>query len=160
MDRKKAETVIGYYYQIPEMIQLLQRERSALEGQYNALGAANMDGMPKGSEPGKPVESLAIALGERGASDRCQEIDDKIQELTSDAAQIRSCMDDVNGRYKRLLTMRYAHRYSWAKIAVCLEAPDSTARHWHATAVQRLGEALDKVPAVDALWGRASRARV
>lgn len=160
MKHGKTETIVRYYHQIPEMVRLLQGERADLEGQYNPLGAMNMDGMPGGSEPGKPVESLALALDNRGCWDRLQEIDVKLQVLAADAETIRGCLDSISGRYKRILTMRYEYGYNWVKISMRLGAPESSVRRWGARALQRLGEVMDDAPMVEELLGRASRARV
>lgn len=160
MDRKRAELIVRYYYAIPEMVRLLQIERAEIDAEYNTLGAANLDGMPRGRAPGKPVEGLAIALGEWGTLARRREIEDKIRELTSDAAQIRPCLDCLHSRYKRVLSMRYARRYKWAQISTRLNISESTARWWYGAALQRLGEALDNMPQAEAILGRASRARV
>lgn len=150
-----------YYSEIADMISLLQYERADLESQhYNAMGAAAADGMPRSGTPGKPVESMAINAAEKGVGERLREIDTRLELLRADAAAIRGCLDGVNGRYKRILSMRYLYRYSWGKIAVQMETPDSTARSWHTRALCAVGAALDDVPTVEEILGRASRARV
>lgn len=161
MQRNQAKTMMEYYGGIADMISQLQGERADLENQhYNAMGAAAADGMPHAGTPGKPVESMAINAAEKGVGERLREIDTRLEVLRSDAATIRGCLDCVNGRYKRILSMRYLHRYSWGKIAVRLEAPDSTARSWHEKALDAIGEALDGAPMIDGVLARASRARV
>lgn len=160
MKHKNVETVITYYHEIPEMVRLLKHERSELEGQYDGLGSVNMDGMPRGTSPGKPVEDMALRVAARGVWDRLQEIAVRLQVLGADAAAVRDCLDTMSGRYKRLLSMRYLYRYSWAKISVRLGAPDSTVRYWHKQAIDALGTALDDVPMIEELLDRASRARV
>lgn len=160
VDRKQTGRVISYYYAIPEMVRLLETERAELDAEYDALGAANMDGMPRGHTPGRPAEDLAAALGERGTLARRREIEDRIRALQSDAAEIRACLDCLHGRYKRLIIMRYAHRYTWVQISTRMEIAESTARVWHDAALRRLGEALERMPQAKAILGRASRARV
>ena len=160
MRRKNTKIILGYYSGIPDMIRLLKNERSNLESQnYNALGAVAADGMPHSGTPGKPVESMAINAAEKGVWNRLREIEIRLQVLDSDEAAIRGCMDDINGKYKKILSMRYLSRYSWGKIAVRLEAPDSTVRNWHTKALDALGFALDDVPMIEEILGRASRAR-
>ena len=77
-----------------------------------------------------------------------------------DQEDIRGCLDVLKGEYKRLIFARYQDRCSWAKLAVQNGVPDRTIRRWHDRAVDRLGEALEEVPMIDELLGRASRARV
>ena len=80
--------------------------------------------------------------------------------LAGDKAVIQGCIDSLRGKYKRLLFMRHPGRYSWARIAVEMGVPDTTARRWYGKAVERLGEALADVPMVEEILGRASCARV
>lgn len=160
MRRKNTKIIMGYYSGIPDMVRLLKRERSELESQnYDTLGAVAADGMPHSGTPGKPVERMALNAEEKGVWNRLQEIEVRLQILDADGGAIRDCLDAVNGKYKRILSMRYLHRYSWGKIAVRLEAPDSTVRNWHMKALDALGFALDDVPMIEEILGRASRAR-
>lgn len=158
MQHKNVKKIIQYYNDIPEMKRMLKEEREELEGLYNGLGSANTNGMPGGGGVGKPTETLAIRADAAGAWDRLREIDVRVEVLESDAATVRDCLDSLTGRYKRILLMRYQYRYSWAKISVRMEVPDSTARNWHNRAIEGMGEALDDVPMVEELLGRASRA--
>lgn len=161
MRRKNTKIIMGYYGGIQDMIRLLKNERAELENQhYNTLGAVATDGLPNSGTPGKPVESMAIDAAEKGAWERLQEIGVRLQVLESDAAIIRGCLDGLGGRYKRVLSMRYIYRYSWGKIAVRLEAPDSTVRNWHMRALDAMGVALEEAPMIDEILDRASRARV
>lgn len=160
MRRKDVKTVIAYYFEIPAMRAGFTAERARLESEYNGLRGTSMDGMPHSSTPGKPTEELAEKVEANNTWGRIQEIDVKMQVLQTDAAEIRGCMDALNGRYKTLLFMKYFRRYSWAKISVSLGVPDGTARRWNDRALDRLGELLDDTPMVEELLGRASRARV
>lgn len=161
MRRKNTKVIVGYYSEIPGMVRLLKNERSELEGQwYDALGAVADDGMPHSGTPGKPVEAMAVNAAENGIRERLQEIEVKLQVLEADGAAIRNCLDSMSGRYKGIISMRYLYRYSWGKIAVRLEAPDSTVRNWHMRALDTLGTALDDVPMIEEILGRASRARI
>lgn len=160
MRRKDVKTVIAYYFEIPAMRAGFTAERARLESEYNGLRGTSMDGMPHSSTPGKPTEELAAKMEANNTWGRIQEIAVKIQVLQADAAEIRGCMDALNGRYKTLLFMKYFRRYSWAKISVSLGVPDGTARRWNDRALDRMGELLDDTPMVEELLDRASRARV
>lgn len=161
MKQKDARAIMMYYGSIDEMVKLLEAERAGLEDQYyNAMGAAAADGLPHSNSPGKPVEAMAIHAAEKGAGDRLREIDTRLEALRADDATIRCCVDGLCGRYKLLLVMRYLYRYTWGKIAVKMEVPDSTARNWHERALGAVGQALDDMPMAAELLARASRARV
>lgn len=161
MRRDQTKMIMEYYCGIGDMIAMLRDERADLEIKYyDAKGSAAGDGMQHYGTPGKPVESMAINAADQGVGERMREIDKRLEVLRSDAVAIRGCLDGVNGRYKRILSMRYCNRYSWAKIAVRLEIPDSTARSWHDKALDAMGAALGGVPMINGVLARASRARV
>lgn len=90
---------------------------------------------------------------------RSQEVAIKIQVLESDAEAIQSCIDLLNGKYKRIIRMRYLNKYSWAGVSIRTETSESTVRNWHDRAMDRLREALEEMPMADEILGRASRAR-
>lgn len=160
MRRESVKELLKYYHEIPHMTRAFLEEQEALENSYDGLSAVKLDGLPQPRQPGKPTEGAALTADQKGVWERMQEVNIRLQVLGADAAAIRDCMDSMGGRYKRLLTMRYEYRYSWAKISVRMGVPDSTVRGWHDRAIRTLGEALDDVPMVDEIVGRASRARI
>ena len=160
MQRKQVKTIIAYYGAIPWMVKLLDRERMELEDEYNGLRAMPLDCMPRGTVPGNPTEKLAIRMEAERTWARLREIDVKKQVLRGDEAVIRGCLDALNSKYKRLVSMKYLNGYSWAKISVSLGVPDGTVRRWNGKALERLGELLEDAPMVEELLGRASCARV
>ncbi len=160
MRRKDVKTIVAYYYGIPAQRRLLDKERAELEDEYNGLHGTPMDGMPHSPASGKPTEDLAANAEAENTWVRIQEISIKVQVLHADEARIRDCLDTIKGEYKRLIFSKYRDKYSWPKISVMIGAPDRTIRRWHNKALDRLGEALEEVPMVEELLGRASRARV
>lgn len=159
MQRENVKNIALYYKAIPGMLRLLKQEREELENEYNGLRGTEAAGMPRGSSPGKPTETLGLRAAENGIGDRLAEIETKERTLTGDAANISACLDSLNDKYKRLILMRYVFGYSWVKTAHKVSVPDSTARRWEAKAMERFGEVLEELPGVDDLAARASRAR-
>ena len=141
------------------MLRLLERERCELEEKYRGGGGAGSDGMPRGSSVGRPTEMLGVRAVEDGTGERLVEIEETRRVLLGDAAAVRACLDALNGKYKQVISFRYVHGYSWPKISVRIGVPDSTVRSWNDKALKRLGEVLEEMSEVDALLGRASRAR-
>ena len=160
MQKGQTETIIMYYHEIPGMMRLLRQERADLEEEYCGLRGTPVDGVPHGSALGNPTAVLAERAEEKGLEYRLREIEVKMTVLAGDKAVIQGCIDSLRGKYKRLLFMRHPGRYSWARIAVEMGVPDTTARRWYGKAVERLGEALADVPMVEEILGRASCARV
>lgn len=159
MQRKDVKTVIAYYFGIQAMRALLADERAELEDEYDGLRGTSYDGAPHSSTPGKPTEELAMRVDARNVWNRLEEISVRDHVLVRDREIIQGCFDVLKGEYKRLIFSRYRDKYSWARIAVQNGVPDRTVRWWHDKAVDRMGEALEEVPMMDELLGRASRAR-
>lgn len=160
MRRKDVKTVIAYYFGIPAMRVLLAEERVELENEYNGLHGTSVDGVPHSSAPGNPTETLAARVEARNVRNRMEEISVRDHVLVMDWEIIQGCLDVVKGEYKRLILLKHRDRCSWARMAVQNGVPDRTIRRWYDKAVDRLGEALEEVPMVDELLGRASHARV
>lgn len=159
MERKEINQILLYYAAIPGMLKLLRKEKEDLELEYSSVQAIAPNGGQHGSTPGSPTEKIALQVIENGVSDRLKEIEVKILVLARDAALIRGCMDGMNSEYKRLILMRYVHRYSWNKISARMGMPESTARSWYERAGEILFHELKFVPMADELCKRASRAR-
>ena len=159
MRRKDVKTIIEYFYGIPQQRRLLDQERAELEAEYNGLRGTSYDGVPHSSTPGKLTEEMAARVDARNVRNRLEEIAVRDHVLIVDRDNIQGCLDALKGEYKKLIFARYRDRYSWARIAATNGVPDRTVRWWNDKAVDRLGEALEEVPMVDELLGRASRAR-
>ena len=159
MRRKDVKTIIEYFYGIPQQRRLLDQERAELEAEYNGLRGTSYDGVPHSSTPGKPTEEMVARVDARNVRNRLEEIAVRDHVLIVDRDNIQGCLDVLKGEYKKLIFARYRDRYSWARIAVSTGVPDRTARWQHEKALDRMGEALEEVPMVDELLGRASRAR-
>ena len=132
---------------------------TCLLSEYDGLRGTSYDGVPHSSMPGKPTEELAARMEARNVRNRLEEIEVRDHVLVRDREIIQGCLDVLKGEYKKLIVSKYRDRYSWARIAVSNGVPDRTARWQHEKALDRLGEALEDVPMVDELLGRASRAR-
>ena len=156
MQSEEVKKILWYYQEIAGMSKMLKREEEELEEEYNGLKGIGLDGMPHGTSLGRPTELFAEQIAGKNIGNRLGEIKVKMQVLESDAAIIRACLDLLNGKYKRVLSMRYRNVYSWAKISVRLHVPESTVRNWHDRALKKLGDALEEAPMADEILARAS----
>ena len=156
---EEVKYIAKYYKDIPGMLKLLRQERADINNEYGGLHGMEMDGMPHGTTPGKPVEALCINAIENDLAAVLERIEQREKELCADQATIRDCLGSLNSKYKRIVMMRYVFGYSWGKISTRLSVPDSTARSWHDKAINRLGEALEEKPDWPEILGRATRAR-
>ncbi len=160
MQREEAKLILIYYKGIPDMLKIFRQQKTEIEdAYYNGIRGIDMDGMPHGSNPGRPTESMALLAADNDAAGRLKEIETNIRILEQDKGHIRASLDVLNGRYKKLLFFRYLNEYSWTKISMSLHASDRAVRYWHEKALDRLIYALEDVPMVDEILERASRAR-
>lgn len=160
MQREDARVMMVYYSHIPKMLELFVKQKRDIEfTEYNSIRAMNMDGMPHGSSYGSATETYAMAAAENRGLERLQEIEKRIEELDRDAAAIRSCLDQLNSYYKRVVIYKIIDGYSWTKVGYKLSRPESTCRAWLDRALDRLGECFDGVLDADQILSRASRAR-
>lgn len=132
MERKTAEEIVEYYMEIPGMMNLLRQEKEKIERKRNE----------------EPEAYCRIA-----------EIDVNMQVLERDEVSIRSCIDGLNSKYKKLILLRSGNRYSWGGVAARVGLPESTARDWHKKACRKLGDMMEEIPMIEELVYRASRAR-
>lgn len=161
MTKKEAEAVIEYYSSIPFMIKMLRSDRKEYEDfYYNTVRGVPLDNMPHGTTPGNPTENRGVLCAQVSASDYLKENENRILELEADRGYISAALNSINGRYKYILVAKYCNKYSWAKISIKMQKPDSTVRLWRDKALVKLGEALEYKGYAGGVLERALRARI
>ena len=160
MERSDVKNIIIYYKNIPEMLEIfLKQHRELCNTYYNSARAINIDGMPHGTSVSNPSEVLGIKAAESNASEMIREIEQNIRILEADHAFIRRCLDQINGKYKKLVIYKLLREYNWAKISYILSEKESTCRYRFDIALDRLGEQFDEYKNADELKKKALRAR-
>lgn len=81
-------------------------------------GAANMDGMPHGSDVGDKVGSLAISIADMDAKNN--ELRDEIREERMRLERYISGIDDE--RLRLVFRLRFVNCCTWKEVADCLGA--------------------------------------
>ena len=74
---EEVKYIAKYYKAIPGMLKLLRQERADINNEYGGLHGMDMDGMPHGTTPGKPVEALCINAIENLYADELQRIEQR-----------------------------------------------------------------------------------
>lgn len=123
---------------ISAQIERLKERIEEMESE-DGLGAVNMDGMPHGTEPGKPVERLAlarVALHEKLSELLAKKIEKEIE--------IREYIESVeDAQVKYIMEMRYIYLMDWYEIAAEME--EISGREYHRTAAyKKVQRYLDK----------------
>ncbi len=161
MTKNSAKNIAVYFANIPDMLNYERKWREKIEDEYyNNLKSPSLEGMPHGASIGRPTETQGIKAAEAGAGETVEKASLRIKILEADMAQIKTAIDGMNGKYKKVILWRHINEYSWTKISVLFSQPESTVRYWYDKALERLGEILENdVAEVGDLEQRASRAR-
>lgn len=161
MTKKEAEAVIEYYSSIPYMLKMLRAEQKQYEDfYYNTVRSVPLDNMPHGTTLGNPTEDRGVLCAQAGVMESLKRNEDRILELEADRGYISDALNSINGRYKYILVAKYCNKYSWAKISIKMQKPDSTVRLWRNKALVKLGEALEYKGFTAGVLERALRARI
>lgn len=160
MRRSESRMVVEYYYSIRKMRAILEKERRELEGEYNGLRGTSCGEMRGGGgNMHRTTEDMADKVDFLRVGVRMKEIDVKICVLNADSDKIRGCMDGLNGSYQKILDLRYRMGCSWAGVAGRMSTTERSAKRWAERALERIAEAMEDVPMIEELVGRATRAR-
>lgn len=160
MQREDARIIVVYYRHIPDMLKLFAEQKRDIElVHYNSVKGIGTDGMPHGSSTSNTTERYGIEAAENGASLRLREVEKSMKTLEHDAAVIRSCIDMLNGDYKRVVFYKLISAYSWPRVGYKMARPESTCRTWLERALDRLAEGFSELDDVQEILYRASRAR-
>jgi DNA-directed RNA polymerase specialized sigma24 family protein len=159
--KEDVKKIMGYYRNIPDMVKYERLECEKIEAiYYDSAKSLDTDGMPHGTTMGRPTEKMGIKAAQDNASARLEKAKIRIKILEADRELISGCLEGMNSKYKKLILWKLIYEYSWTKISVQLNRPESTCRHWFDEALKRLGEILENdVLMLDELVQRASRAR-
>lgn len=156
MRRSEAREVVKYYYSIGKIREILQKGRREVEREYCGLRSTCCgDVLGGGGDTHRTTEDMAARTERMRLEMRIQQIDIKICVLDADEDKIRSCMDGINGKYQKLLDLRYRMGCSWAGVAGRLSTTERSAKRWADRAMDRIAEAMKDVPMVEELIERA-----
>lgn len=161
VQREDVRFIVEYYRNIPDTLKYEWQERERIEDEYyNGLKSKGEDGMPHSASVGRPTERAGLIAAQDDAAGQLERSKIRIKTLEADRQIIKDCIEDMNGKYKRVIFWKLIYEYSWGKISVKFERPESTCRYWLDLALDRLGEILEKdVVMLPELVERASRAR-
>lgn len=161
MRAEDVKTILKYTADIPRLLRLADAELTRLDEDYSCLHGVDMDGMPRGSMPGKPTENLAEKL----ASDqlrvyRIAELEAKKRVWLEDSAIVRGEIDRMGSVAQKILNERFVIGRSWEDTAAATGWSIPTTRRKGVAALYMLGQRLDARPFKEALLARARDARI
>lgn len=107
----EAEMILEYCADIPCRLNIIRRQCAALDDEIDTMRGVNMDGMPRGGEPGDGPATMAVKMDELGIGDRFRVLHQQQEELRADFELIQKEIDSMSGVHNIILTEFYALIY-------------------------------------------------
>ena len=107
----EAEMILEYCADIPCRLNIIRRQCAALDDEIDTMRGVNMDGMPRGGEPGDGPATMAVKMDELGIGDRFRVLHQQQEELRADFELIQKEIDSMSGVHNIILTEFYGPRH-------------------------------------------------
>lgn len=161
MQAEDVKTILKYTADIPRRFHMINEELAQLDEEHNCLRGIEMDGMPRGTTPGKPTENLAEKLaGDSLRAFRIAELKARRRVLYEDAIIVRGEISLMESVAQRILNEKFIVGRSWEDTATATGWSISTTKRKGVAALHLLGQRLDLRPDKAALLARARDARI
>lgn len=166
MTKDQAEMIVEYYADIRRKMGLIRQQLIELDDEISSLRRMNLDGMPRGSQPGDSTADMAIKMEELGISEQLRQLERQEAALRSDLVLIREEINGLRSVHSEILVKRYVFGYTWGQVRATVKAQKagqqysiSHLKRLRVVALVMLAEKLDRLPERDALLERAYNAR-
>ena len=100
MNRAEAEIVMEYCADIPRKLRIIKYRRAELNDEISSLRGMNLDGMPRGSQPGDSTAAMASKMEDLGISEELKRVDREEAVLRADESKIKEKLY-LDGRLHR-----------------------------------------------------------
>ena len=162
MKLAEAEMVMEYCADIRRKRRAIERRRAELNDEISGIRGMNMDGMPRGSQPGDSTAAMACRMEALGIAEELKSLDKEETSLRADEALILEKLRSIHSVHSEILLKRYIYGYTWEQVKRTLwtarySVPSLKRKRNEALAM--LAEKLEKAPGKDALLERAYNAR-
>ena len=71
----EAEAILKYYADIPQRIEIIRRQCTALSDEVDPMRGMGTDGMPRGGTPGDSTAAMACRMDELGIGDQLRQLE-------------------------------------------------------------------------------------
>lgn len=71
----EAEAILKYYADIPQRIEIIRRQCTALSDEVDPMRGMGTDGMPSGGTPGDSTAAMACRMDELGIGDQLRQLE-------------------------------------------------------------------------------------
>ena len=144
----EAEAILKYYADIPQRIEIIRRQCTALSDEVDPMRGMGTDGMPRGGTPGDSTAAMACRMDELGIGDQLRQLERQRAVLLEDQNIIRGQMNRLDSGHNLILTEFYISPTKWQHL-----------KYLRNVALAQLGRNLERLPECAALLSRALNTR-
>lgn len=162
MTRKDAEIVMEYCADIKRKLRIIRYRKAELNDEISGVRGMNLDGMPRGSQPGDSTAAMAAKMDELGISAELKRAEREEATLLEDETKIREKLSSIHSVHSEILTKRYIDGYTWEQVKRNLKSARysiPTLKRKRNEALALLAEKLGRDPASKGILIRAYNAR-
>lgn len=112
----EAEAILKYYADIPQRIEIIRRQCTALSDEVDPMRGMGTDGMPRGGTPGDSTAAMACRMDELGIGDQLRQLERQRAVLLGDQRIIQGQMNRLDSGHNLILTEFYISHKKWHEV--------------------------------------------
>ncbi len=155
----EAEAILKYYADIPQRIEIIRRQCTALSDEVDPMRGMGTDGMPRGGTPGDSTAAMACRMDELGIGDQLRQLERQRAVLLEDRNIIRGQMNRMDSGHNLILTEFYINHKKWHEVQQKVPYSVQHLKYLRNVALAQLGRNLERLPECAALLSRALNTR-
>lgn len=155
----EAEAILKYYADIPQRIEIIRRQCTALSDEVDPMRGMGTDGMPRGGTPGDSTAAMACRMAELGIGDQLRQLERQRAGLLEDQNIIRGQMNRLDSGHNLILTEFYISHKKWHEVQQKVPYSVQHLKYLRNVALAQLGRNLERLPECAALLSRALNTR-
>ena len=155
----EAEAILKYYADIPQRIEIIRRQCTALSDEVDPMRGMGTDGMPRGGTPGDSTAAMACRMDELGIGDQLRQLEQQRAVLLGDQRIIQGQMNRLDSGHNLILTEFYISHKKWHEVQQKVPYSVQHLKYLRNVALAQLGRNLERLPECAALLSRALNTR-
>ena len=142
----EAEAILKYYADIPQRIEIIRRQCTALSDEVDPM-------------PGDSTAAMACRMDELGIGDQLRQLERQRAVLLEDQNIIRGQMNRLDSGHNLILTEFYISHKKWHEVQQKVPYSVQHLKYLRNVALAQLGRNLERLPECAALLSRALNTR-
>lgn len=147
----EAEAILKYYADIPQRIEIIRRQCTALSDEVDPMRGMGTDGMPRDGTPGDSTAAMACRMDELGIGDQLRQLERQRAVLLEDQNIIRGQMNRLDSGHNLILTEFYISHKKWHEVQQKVPYSVQHLKYLRNVALAQLGRNLERLPECAAL---------